>query len=112
MEIGIQILEIIFNAGIAFIFGFGVAIWLISRTYKLVRINKDDPHHNTDDVVVSDMDGENNYYVRLPDKFVTKICIEETLGVGHTLDLDNVLYIVDDVEHKVNGHTIFNLKHA
>jgi hypothetical protein len=112
MEIGIQILKIIFNAGIAFIFGFGIAIWLISRTYKLVRINKNDPHHNTDDVVVSDMDGENTYYVRFPDKVVNKITLEEPLSEGHFIDLIGVIYEVDSVVHIPNNHTIFNLKHA
>lgn len=88
---------------VGFFVGICAAILFFSERKKELNEQKE----NFDE---PEMDDQNEFYVKLPDKAdIVRIMIEEPLDLNHRVTLDGTTYKVVAVDHKENGHTVFTL---
>lgn len=103
----------------AFLMGAATIFWLLSRTYEFVKHPEPDGEEPESDEELEEVDAnfdeqesddDHYYYVKLPDRDrPIQIAVEEKLALNHIIAIKGSLYVVYEVLHKVDGHTVYVL---
>lgn len=110
------------------IMGGVAAIWIVVRLFDLKPKYKQEKNNeessDEEDIIDEDFeqvddnfdneigDNEKYYYVLLPDqKRPVEICIEQRLEYNHFVMIKDKLYVVRQIIHKVNGHSLYVLEY-
>ncbi len=107
-----EILKLLTDSTIMFMIG--IVIGFISAMFivwQYMEVKNKQVENPAKDELEEGMDGYgNNYYVCIPgNNDPIQIDIEEPVGIGHFIILDKIKYKVQDITHKVNGHTLILL---
>jgi hypothetical protein len=115
--------EVLNNIGM-FMFG-GIAVfWFLSKKFEFVdhpkstddeseeEVKDDEELEEVDDDFETDeSDDDHYYYVKLPTfQKPVVIAVEEKLAMDHLVEIKGAVYVVTQILHRIDKHTVYILK--